>query len=683
MSTIPPSVRSRAHTLRQLIEHHSYQYYVLDSPEILDTEFDGLFRELQTLEKQYPELRDANSPTQRVGGEPAQSFESKEHTQRMYSLDNAFTREELEAFVQRAHNQLERLSLVNSPLEYWAEPKLDGLAVEAIYDEGILVEALTRGDGLRGEVVTANARTIRNLPLTLRRGTDPCPTRLEVRGEVVLTRKAFSDLNTRQLEQGAKPFANPRNAAAGSLRQLDPRITASRPLTFLAYGIGDVRWAGTDSFPWTAQEQVVVALQRLGFSTPGETKLCVSVDEVMDYYNWLSSTRHAMPYELDGIVIKINSRLIQDMLGYTARAPRWALAFKFEADQAETTLERIEVQVGRTGILTPVAHLTPVFVAGVTVSRATLHNEDEIKDKDLRIGDRVVVQRAGDVIPEVVRAIPQKRTGNESPYCFPEICPACGGPATRFENEAGRYCLNMSCPAVLRQGLAFFVSKAGLDIEGIGGKWIEQLLDRQRIQSPTDLFTLTIDDLLPLERMGAKLAERFLAAIQEAKAQATLAKLISALGIRLIGEEASRTLAECFEDLDALARAKPEELTRLNGVGAKMAESLQAFFSNEKNQMLINQFKEIGLWPRSGGVQSLDEAMRPLAGKRLLFTGSIEGMPRADAEHLVTEAGGIVVKAASSKVDYVVLGNDPGGKLDKARTLGLKIITWQELLGLM
>ncbi|GFK94491.1 DNA ligase [Fundidesulfovibrio magnetotacticus] len=660
----------RVQQLRHELERHNLLYYTLDAPEITDAQYDALFRELKDLEDAHPELDDPNSPTRRVGGAVAQAFASRPHRQRMYSLDNALTPEEWQAFLERLGRVLPERAF-----SFWADPKFDGLALEVIYEHGRFVQALTRGDGETGEDVTDNMRTVRNLPLDLRRHAAkanlPVPELLEVRGEVVITKADFHALNQTQDEAGAKVFANPRNAAAGSVRQLDSRVTASRPLRFFAYGAGETRWPMGD--PWPTQHALMEGLGRLGFTVAREGR-AVDAAGVEALYAELERTRDKLPFEIDGMVVKLDRLDWQREAGFTARAPRWAVAWKFPPRQAETLLERIEVQVGRTGVLTPVAVLAPVSLAGVTVSRATLHNEDEIKAKDVRPGDTVVVQRAGDVIPEVVRSVPEKRPVGLEPFVFPEACPSCGSRVTRLADEAAWRCLNVSCPAVLKGAIVFFVSKSGLDIEGVGKRWIEILVEKGIVKSPADLFALTLEDLLPLERMGEKLAANFVEAFDKARRSATLARLIAALGIRQVGAQTARTLAGAFRDLDALARATAEELQLLPDIGPEVAQSLRAFFDNPGNRELLERFRAIGLWPSRPADAPAAMGPKPLAGKRFLFTGGLAGMTRSQAEALVEGLGGTAAGSVSKKLDYLVAGQDPGSKLDKARALGVPVL---------
>ena len=676
--------RQRAQELRKLLEYHNHRYYVLDDPEVTDAEYDALFRELRGLEERFPELDDPNSPTRRVGGAPSEKFESQEHAERMYSLDNAMSLEEFDAFVERVRRLLPE-GFEGEPA-FWADPKLDGLAMEAVYEDGTLAMALTRGDGHVGEVVTANMRTVRNVPLTLRipdgGSQADVPSVLDVRGEVVMRKDDFAALNARQEEEGGKPFANPRNAAAGSMRQLDPAVTASRPLRFLAYGVGRVRWAdGRDR--WPTQESVIRGLEALGLAVPADAVRCDTPDGVRSLYERLRDTRDRRPMDIDGLVAKLDDRELQRVLGFTARFPRWAIALKFPAHQARTRLNAISVQVGRTGVLTPVAELEPVSVGGVTVARATLHNEDEIRAKGLLVGDTVIVQRAGDVIPEVVGPVLEERDGSQEPFVFPSECPVCRSPAERLEGEVAWRCLNVSCPAVRRGRIKHFASKAGLDLEGVGVKLVEQLVDQDMVRTPADLFTLTVDRLAPLPRMAEKSARNVVAAVAMGRERATLARLLSALGIRHVGEQTARVLAAEFTDLDDLAEADAERLIALRDVGPEVAASIRAFFDNPDNRALLESFREVGLWPLGGPPPGADaDRPLPLAGKRLLFTGALP-VSRSEAKRLAEEAGGTAVASASRRVDWVVAGENAGSKLDKARELGLDIIDYETFLSLL
>jgi DNA ligase (NAD+) len=683
---VPSHVAARAESLREQLNYHSHRYYVLDDAEISDAEYDALFRELQDIEAEWPSLRTPDSPTHRVGDAVVAALETQAHTLRMYSLDNAFSGEEWDAFIQRLLR-----AEPDAPTAFWCDPKMDGLALEVIYENGVFTTALTRGDGEKGEIVTTAMRTVRNLPLRLH-GEGPHPIRLEVRGEVVITRAEFDALNAARRGAGEKLFANPRNAAAGSVRQLDASVTAGRPLRFLAYGVGQVVWpddvTGGAQGPearWATHGQVMAALADYGFGTPPDARRCETPADVMAYYEELGRRRSELPFDIDGVVAKLDDLSAQAALGYTARAPRWAIALKFPAHQATTRLQHIAIQVGRTGVLTPVAELAPVAVGGVTVSRATLHNEDEI-----RVGDMVVVQRAGDVIPEVVRPLPEHRPADGLPeFEFPRVCPVCHTPVRREEGEAAWRCVNVGCPAVVRQSIIHFVSKAGLDIQGVGRRWVELLAERGKVTSPADLFSLDKQALLAFERMGPKLAENFIAAFDAARTGATLARLICALGIRHVGEQTARTLATHFADLDALGAAEGEALQQLPDIGPEVAGSIRAFFANEGNRALLERLRGVGLWPvrpvrsDADAASASGEGGGPLAGLGVLFTGSLATLTRSEAERRAVAAGAHILGGVSKKLDLLVVGDKPGSKLDKATKLGIRVLREQEFLDLL
>ncbi len=711
---IPAEIVAEAAELRRLVEYNARRYYVLDDPEIADAEYDRLYRKLLELEREYPGLADPNSPTSRVGGAVLDSLPSGEHSLPMYSLDNAFSAEEWEDFVQR----LVKLLPEGEPTPaFWVEPKMDGLAMELIYSGGVLVTAMTRGDGVKGEIVTENMRTVKNIPLRLLGDNGPVPELLEVRGEVVIRTKDFEALNKKQEQEGGKTFANPRNAAAGSVRQLDSAVAASRPLWFLAYGFGRVELDG--KMPWATQQQAILALRDMGFSIAPKPLLCETPEAVERAFAGFSEERASFAFELDGVVAKVNDIKLQERLGYTARAPRWALALKFPAMQAQTRLEDIQIQVGRTGVLTPVAILAPVSVGGVTVSRATLHNEDEIRAKGVRIGDTVLVQRAGDVIPEVVRVVAEKRDGSEVEFEFPAECPVCRNHVHREEGEAAWRCVNRLCPAVRKESMKHFVSKAGLDIRGLGGRWVEQLIDNSMIESPADLFRLAKEDLLRLDRMGDKLAGNFINSLLAAKETATLPRLISALGIRHVGEQTARALAAAFGSLDALREADELSLQAVPDVGPEVAGAIRDFFSEPGNLRLVADLKSLGLWPvrkvesagkaakaereyskteqaglpgmsaadgavgMAGGKTADSAGAGALAGKTILFTGSLESMSRREAQDLAESAGAVPVSSVTRSLDILVAGASPGSKLTKARAQGTKILTEAEFRALL
>lgn len=859
-NSIPPldEARQRVNQLREELEHHNHRYYVQDSPEISDAEYDEKFRELAGLEAAYPQLADPNSPTRRVGGQVAEGFATHRHALPMMSLDNAMNLDEWREFAQQklpnafrdavaellladieqgigralvasadkkkderaalgtelrkmatdclltpgpagsaplgwealaikvrrvcskvwrpvpvgdlvpdaqggvADNaagdtppvslpseasaamlsaspraasaaadknalpllnffgasasaapspapeaplssetgvppaptmrrgaiplpRLERLAADLGPdvrvalNEFWVEPKMDGLAGELTYEGGAFAVGSTRGDGEVGEDVTANLRMVQNIRGRLLPSPWGVPPLLDVRGEVVMGVAAFAALNEAQERAGLKPFANPRNAAAGSVRQLDPNIVAARPLSFLAYGVG--RIARAEGAPaWTTQEEVMGGIAALGLATAPGARVCSSAEDVARFFLDLQERRHTLPFEIDGVVAKVNSLALQELLGATARAPRWALALKFPPEQARTILKAINIQVGRTGVLTPVAELEPVRVAGVVVSSATLHNASHIRELDVQLDDLVVIQRAGDVIPQVVKRIIRTGVMRPGPYPFPTVCPACGSAVVTEEKFT--YCPNHACPARVVLGIAHFVSKAGLAMDGVGERWIERLVQEGLLTSPADLFTLTKERLEGFVRMGAKSAENFVNSVEQGGRSATLARFIAALGIEQVGEQTAKELARNFADMDELALADETELRKLKDVGPKVAASIQAFFANEGNQAMLARFKELGLWPR-GGVAPGAENL-PLSGKVFFFTGGVPGLSRPAAQALVEELGGTCAGSVSAKVDYVVAGEKATErKVAKGRELGLAILDFRQFLDML
>lgn len=675
--TESPHPQTRIDALRAELERHNRLYYVDDAPEISDAAYDALFRELAELEAAHPEYDDANSPTRRVGAPPADYLAKRAHSLRMYSLDNGFKREDWDAFVERI-----RRALGDAGREpaFWTDPKMDGLAVEVVYEKGRLAYALTRGDGETGEEVTANMRTVRTLPLTLR-GED-VPDLLEVRGEVVMHRMEFARFNAERAEKGLTTFANPRNAAAGAVRQLDSASTAERPLRFLAYGVGLVQKSG-QPLAFASQAELMAALKGYGFVIPPEALRVASPEAVWERFQEMGQRRDELPFEIDGLVAKLDDLALWEELGYTSRAPRFALALKFPAHGATTRLREIAIQVGRTGVLTPVAHLEPVEVGGVTVSRATLHNEDEIAKKDVRVGDTVRVQRAGDVIPEVVGPVLEARDGSETVFVFPTACPVCGTEAVRAEGKAARVCQNPSCPAKSAQKLIYFVSQAGLDIEGLGKKQVVQFLEAGLLDSPADVFTLEehAEKLVALPRMGEKKVENLLAAVEDAKTNATLAQTIAALGIPGVGKVAAQDLAREYDDLEALAAASPDDLSAIHGIGEIMAEAIADYFSSAETLALLERFRELGFRPKRVATPET-VAGGPLAGKKLLFTGKIP-IPRGEAEKQAEAAGAKIVSSISKQTDYLVAGEKAGSKLDKAGKLGVEVIDYETFKALL
>jgi len=650
--------KKRLEELRREIIHHDYQYYVLDDPQISDGEYDRLFQELLALEEEFPELVSEDSPSMRVGGTVLSGFETIEHRIPMLSLENAFKEQDLLDFEQRVYRYLKG----EIKIDYMAEPKLDGLAVELVYENGALATGSTRGDGRTGENITANLKTIQTIPLRLR-GKN-YPDRLEVRGEVFISTEGFRALNEQRLQNDENLFANPRNAAAGSLRQLDSKITAGRPLDFFAYGVGD-----PFTFRVKSHEQVLELLGRCGFKINDLTRLCPDIRSAIDHFNFLADKRHDLDYEIDGMVVKVNSLDLQQRLGSKARSPRWAIACKFPAVQATTTLLDVTFNVGRTGAVTPVAQLDPINVGGVTVSRATLHNEDEIARKDLKINDQVLIQRAGDVIPEVVKPIKEKRTGKEKPISMPSRCPKCDTVLVRKEGEAALRCVNIQCPAQRLRALIHFAGKSGLDIVGFGAKAMEQLFERGLVRSIPDLYSLSRADLADLPGWGEKSADNALNALDKSK-NPTLARLITALGIRYIGEVSAQRLENSFHSLDRLLKVKQKDLEEIEGVGSQVAVSLVEFFNNPRNREILTKLEDSGLKIKTPHDDDL-----PLRGKVFLFTGALPSFSRSEAKNRVKNLGGQVASSISRKVTHVVAGEKAGGKLAKARDLGLEIIT--------
>lgn len=659
-------VREEIERLRREIEYHNYRYYVLDSPVISDEEYDRMFRRLQELEQAHPEFFDPNSPTQRVGAPPAEKFETVRHTVPMLSLSNAMSEQEFREFDERVRKGL----AIAGPVVYVAEPKLDGLGVELVYEHGELTVASTRGDGVFGENVTANVRTIRSIPLKLRheRGAPPVPARLEVRGEVIMPKSAFQKLNEQRARSGEPLFANPRNAAAGSLRQLDPRVTASRPLDMFCYAPGDMT-----GLPFETHWDFLQGLKAWGFKTNPLNRRCKGADEVVAYHAEMERRRANLDYDVDGVVAKVDRFDYQRRLGEVSRSPRWAIAFKFKAQQAVTRVVDIIPSVGRTGIITPVAQLEPVQVGGVTVSSASLHNMDEIERKDVRIGDYVIVERAGDVIPYIAGVVTERRTGKERKFRMPAKCPACGSPVVREEGEVFYRCVGLSCPAKLRESIRHFASKHALDIHGLGEKLVGQLVEKGLVHNVADLYRLDRKQLAELERMGEKSADNLIRQIEDSK-NTTLARLIYGLGIPHVGEHLAKVLAEHFGSLERLENASEEELLAVPEVGPETAREIRAFFSVPDNRVVIRRLLQAGVRPR---VERRPRTGR-LAGKTFVITGTLS-RPRDEIARDIEAAGGRVASSVSKNTDYVVVGIDPGSKLDRARELGIPTIGEEEL----
>lgn len=663
-SLIPEEILRRAELLRNALHHHNYRYHVLDDPEISDAEFDRMMQELLSLESAYPGLADPNSPTARVGAPPLSKFETARHSIPMLSLDNAFTDGEVIDFDRRVRRFLE----TGEEIRYTAEPKMDGVAVELIYEDGRLVLASTRGDGVFGEVVTENVRTIRSVPLLLRGGPQ-APPQIEVRGEIFMEMKGFEKLNAARMAEGLPVFANPRNAAAGSLRQLDAQITAKRPLKLFVYGVGN---AGGLSA--ATHGEMLHLLKEMGFPVNPMVRSGLRIAEVLDRYHDLQRLRHGLPYDIDGMVVKVDRLDLQERLGAKARSPRWAVAYKFEAVQETTRILGIDVQVGRTGALTPVARLEPVTVGGVTVSNATLHNEDEIRRKDVRIGDFVQVRRAGEVIPEVVRVVLSRRDGSEIPFRMPKTCPSCGAAVSRAPEEAVSRCINVDCPAQIKGRIRHFAAKGAFDIDGLGVKLIDQLVDRGLVRTVADLFHLDEATLAALDRMGPKSAQNLVAAIQAGR-RLPLSRFIYALGIRHVGESIAEILALRYGDLQDLMDAPEEELRQVHGIGGEIAGAVRSFFDRDENRDAVRRLLESGVVFEKGAVEAADR----LAGKTFVLTGTLPTLTRAEARQLIEANGGRVASAVSRQTDYLLAGSDPGGKLARAQALGIEIIGEAEL----
>ncbi len=665
-----PDIARQIEELRQAIDHHNHRYHVLDAPEISDAEYDRMFRRLVVLEEAHPELRSPASPTQRVGAPPAAKFETVRHSLPMLSLNNAMSEEEFREFDERVRRTLK----TDRPIEYVAEPKLDGLAIELVYENGELTVASTRGDGINGENVTANVKTIRSVPLRLRRERHAAatPRRLEVRGEVIFPKAAFDQLNAERTKRGEPVFANPRNAAAGSLRQLDSRITAERPLDMFCYAPGEI--VGLD-FPthWAFLE----TLRAWGLKTNSLNTPCRGGDAVVQYHRDMAAQRTDLPYEVDGVVAKVNSFAVQRQLGEVSRSPRWAIAYKFKAQQGTTRVKAIVPSVGRTGTITPVAELEPVEVAGVTISNASLHNMDEVERKDVRIGDTVLIERAGDVIPYVVEVVKRARTGKERKFHMPGNCPVCGSKVVREEGAAAYRCIGMSCPAKLRETVRHFASKHALNIDGLGDKLVAQLIDTGLVRNVADLYRLSKQQLVDLERMAEKSAQNILDAIEGSK-RTTLARFINGLGIPQVGEHMAEVLAEHFGSIEALEKASEEELLTVRDIGPETAREIRAFFSLKQNQAVVKRLIAAGLHPTAERRARTGK----LAGKTIVLTGALS-VPRETVARDIEAHGGRVTSSVSKSTDYVVVGEEPGSKLDKARKLGLTILEEAQLRELL
>ncbi|MEC0666537.1 NAD-dependent DNA ligase LigA [Priestia flexa] len=653
--------KQRIQELHELLNRYNYEYHVLDQPTVPDAEYDRLMNELIKIEEAFPELKTQDSPTQRVGGQVLDAFQKVEHRTPMLSLGNAFDEQDLRDFDRRIRQ------VVGDDFSYVCELKIDGLAVSLLYEDGYLVRGATRGDGTIGEDITENLKTIRSIPLRVKD-----PVTMEVRGEAFMPRKSFEKLNEAKIQNEELPFANPRNAAAGSLRQLDPKIAAKRNLDIFVYAMTD---AGEQEVE--AHSESLDLLDHLGFKTNKERQKCATIEEVLAYIENWQEKRPSLAYDIDGIVIKVDSFEQQSKLGTTAKSPRWAIAYKFPAEEVVTTLKDIELTVGRTGVITPTAILEPVQVAGTTVQRASLHNEDLIREKDIRIGDQVVIKKAGDIIPEVVNVITEKRTGEEQEFTMPTHCPECESELVRLEGEVALRCINPSCPAQIREGLIHFVSRNAMNIDGLGEKVITQLFKEELIKDVADLYELTKEQLIELERMGEKSADNLLKAIEASK-ENSLERLLFGLGIRHVGAKAAKTLAQQFDTMDKLQKATYDELVTINEIGDKMADAIVTYFSQEEVQELLSELQEAGVNMTYKGPKpvNVEESDSVFAGKTIVLTGKLEELGRSEAKAEIEALGGKVTGSVSKKTDLVIAGEDAGSKLAKANELGIEV--WDE-----
>jgi DNA ligase (NAD+) len=657
----------RIEELYHEIETHNYNYHVLDQPKITDQEYDQLMKELIGIEKRFPDLKKPNSPSERIGGEPLPHFSKVEHVVPMLSLGNSFNEKDLRDFDRRVRQGLAD----GETVEYVCELKIDGLAVSLLYEAGQFVRGATRGDGSVGEDITQNLKTIRSIPLSLKEAVD-----VEVRGEAYIPKKEFERINKLREEKGEELFANPRNSAAGSLRQLNPKIAAERNLDIFLYGIGQLKGLDVES-----HSEGLIALERIGLKTNKERKIVSSVEEMADYIQYWTENRALLNYEIDGIVIKVNKFTHQGDLGFTAKSPRWATAYKFPAEESVTILKGIEVSVGRTGAITPTAILEPVLLAGTTVRRASLHNEDLIREKDIRIGDHVIVKKAGDIIPEVVQVLIERRTGEEVPYQMPKQCPECSSESVRLEGESAIRCINPLCPAQIKEGIIHYVSRTAMNIDGLGEKVVIQLYQQGLIRDVADLYHLDKEELLKLERMGEKSVDNLLEAIEKSKKN-SLDKLVFGLGIRLVGAKAAKLLAQNFETMDRLIEASEQELEAIDEIGPKMAQSIVEFFAKPEAQHVIERLKVAGVNMTYKGPKLMkpEEIESPFAGKTVVLTGTLEQLSRNEAKEKLEAMGAKVTGSVSKSTDLVIAGESAGSKLDKARELNIEVIDEAELL---
>ncbi|MFB4168586.1 NAD-dependent DNA ligase LigA [Virgibacillus sp. JSM 102003] len=658
-----PQAQKRINELTEVLHQYNHEYHVLDNPSVSDAEYDQKMQELRNLEEEFPELISPESPTQRIGGEPLDAFQKVQHNVPMLSLGNAFNASDLRDFARRASQG------TDETIAYVCELKIDGLAISLLYEDGRFVRGATRGDGTIGEDITSNLKTIGSIPLTIKEKET-----IEVRGEAFMPHKSFIALNNERNEKEEEPFANPRNAAAGSLRQLDPKIAAKRNLDIFLYGVGE--W---DAGTLESHSERLDYLKKLGFKTNPEWKKCETIDEVIEYVEHWENERPNLNYEIDGIVVKVDNLTQQEELGFTAKSPRWAIAYKFPAEEAVTTLHNIELSVGRTGVITPTAILEPVKVAGTTVKRASLHNEDLIREKDIRIGDTVVIKKAGDIIPEVIRAVADKRTGHEQEFHMPDECLACGSELVRLEEEVALRCINPNCPAQLKEGLIHFVSRNAMNIDGLGEKVIIQLFQEELIQTIADLYRLERADLLELERMGEKSVDNLLKAIEASKDN-SLERLLFGLGIRFVGSKAAKTLAAHFETMEGLQQATFDDIIEINEMGEVMADSIVRYFAEEEVNDLLRELNTLGVNMEYKGPKKQDIAEdTPFSGKTVVLTGKMELFTRSDAKSAIEQLGGSVTGSVSKKTDIVIAGEDAGSKLEKAQKLDITIWNEQQL----